>query len=195
MIEETLGLIAGELDQSLRRRAPGASDLVRVTNLVDASGAAVLEAADKVAMFLVNIEREIIPARTPRRVDSGEAAIGTIRPPVHLNLLVMFAANASGPTYREALKQIEGVISFFQARAVFNHANTPELDPDVEQLTAEIENLSTTELSNLWGILGGRYLPSVLYRFRMLTIDAQQIETRRRRIGEALTELAPAGGV
>jgi hypothetical protein len=186
MIEETLRLVSTELDQSLRRRFPGAPSLVALTNLVDPTGAPVLEAADRVAMFLVNVEREIIPARAPRYVDTGPGPIGIIRPPVHLNLMVMFAASPSGVTYAEALKQIEGVISFFQARPLFTAANLPDLDPAVEQLSVEIENLSITELSNLWGILGGRYMPSVLYRFRMLTIDAEQLEVRRERVNRVL---------
>ena len=192
MIEETLRLISDELDRALRRRLPGATSLVALTNLVDSAGGAVLEAADKVAMFLVNIEREVIPARSPRYVDPGAGPIATVRPPVHLNLMVMFAASPSGPTYAEALKLIEGVVLFFQTRAVFTPANTPELPAGVEQLSVEIENLSTTELSNLWGILGGRYLPSILYRFRMLTLDAEQIEAQRRRIEQFDAHAAPA---
>jgi len=85
------------------------------------------------------------------------------------------------------------VIAFFQTRTVFTPSNTPDLPPGIEQLTVEIENLTTTELSNLWGILGGRYLPSILYRFRMITIDAEQIEAQRRRIERTLTQAQPAG--
>ena len=36
----------------------------------------------------------------------------------------------------------------------------------------EIENLDADGLSQLWGVLGSRYLPSVLYRMRTVTIDA-----------------------
>ena len=68
-----------------------------------------------------------------------------------------------------------GTIGFFQAHPVFDRASAPELDARFERLTMEIENLNTTELSNLWGILGSRYLPSVLYRLRMVTIDEGQV--------------------
>jgi hypothetical protein len=36
-------------------------------------------------------------------------------------------------------------------------------------------NLSFHELSNLWGIFGGIYYPSVLCRIRTLTVDEQEI--------------------
>jgi hypothetical protein len=65
---------------------------------------------------------------------------------------------------------------------VFDRANSPALDPRFERITMEIENLSTAELSNLWGILGSRYLPSVLYRLRMVTIDEGQVTGQAPRV-------------
>ena len=114
------------------------------------------------------------------------------QPPVHLNLLVMFAANFSGAVYVEALKLIECVIAFFQARPVFTHVNTPALDPGIDQLSFEIENLSLSDLSNLWGVIGGRYLPSVLYRLRMVTVDARQVIAQPRLVDRTAVDLLPA---
>ena len=188
-------LIANELDQSLRLQTPGASNLVVLSNLVDAAGAAVPDAADKVAAFLVNIEREDVPTRTLQPIDAGQDRVGVLQPPVHLSLMVMFAANFSGSTYTEALKLIANTISFFQSRPVFNHSNTPALDDGIDQLSIEIENLGLSDLSNLWGVLGGRYVPSVLYRLRMITIDARRIEGQRRRVEQVVTDLVPTGAV
>jgi hypothetical protein len=183
----------GELDQSLRRQTPGGGERAVLSNLVDANGAAVPEASDKLAAFLVNIEREVIPVRGSRYVDDGQAdRIGVVRPPVHLNLLVMFAANFSGSTYNEALKMVEHTILFFQGRAVFTPINTPGLNPAIDQLTMEIENLNTTDLSNLWGVLGGRYLPSVLYRMRLIAIDGRALESQPRRVERTTADVAPS---
>ena len=193
MIESALRLIASELDQSLRLQTAGASNIVVLSNLVDGHGAPLPDAADKVAAFLVNIEREDIPTRALRPLDAGQDRTGLIQPPVHLNLLVMFAASFNGPTYNEALKLIANTIAFFQARPVFNHNNTPGLDDDIEQLSLEIENLNTTDLSNLWGILGGRYVPSVLYRVRMITIDGRRLERQPRRVEQVVSTLVPSG--
>ena len=185
MIEDTLTLIVNELDESLRRKTQGIAELAVLTSLVDASGAAVPEATDRLAVFVVNIEREVIPTRTLRRSDDADIdRVGLTKPPVHLNLMVMFAANFSGANYNEALKLIEHTILFFQARSAFTAVNTPGLDPDIEQLTFEIENLSITDLSNLWGVMGGKYVPSVLYRVRLITIDGRSLETQPRRVRE-----------
>jgi hypothetical protein len=86
----------------------------------------------------------------------------------------MFAATFSGVNYPEALKFISQTIAFFQGRPVIDHQNTPDLDPRIDKLMLDIENLNAAELSNLWGILRGTYMPSILYRMRMVTIDAGQ---------------------
>ncbi len=192
VIEAALRLIVGELDQSLRLQTPGPAKLATLSNLVDSHGSPVPDAADKLAVFLVNIEREDIPVRAPRPLDFGEDRLAVRQPPVFLNLLVMFAANFSGPTYNEALKAIADTIAFFQSKPVFNATNTPDLDPGLDRISLEIENLNTTDLSNLWGIFGGRYMPSVLYRLRMLAIDGQQITAQPRRVERTATTLVPS---
>jgi len=98
---------------------------------------------------------------------------------------VLFAANFSSANYPEALKFISSSIGFFQARPVIDQQNTPDLDARIEKVTLEIQNLSIMELSNLWGILSGKYMPSILYKVRMLTIDSQEIS------GEVPTILEP----
>jgi len=114
-----------------------------------------------------------------------------VRSPVHLNLLVMFAANVGGATYREALKLIEHTIRFFQSRSVFTPLNTPGWIRGSISLTLEIENLSTTDLSNLWGVMGGRYVPSVLYRVRLIEIDGEELQAQPRRVSRTRTSVSP----
>jgi hypothetical protein len=70
------------------------------------------------------------------------------------------------------LKFLSHTIGFFQAKPVLDHHNAPELDPRLEKLTFGIETLSLSELSNLWSIMGGKYLPSVLYKVRLVTFDS-----------------------
>lgn len=174
MIAAALGLIASQLNESLRRGFRSVEDPVVLSNLVDADGSAVPLAANKLAMFLLNVEREIA-SRAPGRLDSGKGRIGLQVPPLHVNLLLMFAANFSGPGYPEALKLIGATLAFFQSRPVFDHANSPELDRDIEKMVLELEPLGIADLGNVWGILGGHYVPSVMYRLRMITIAPEGI--------------------
>ncbi len=185
MIDIALRLLANELDQGLRRYAAAAEKLVVVSDLVDSSGAAVADALGHVAVTLVGIEREDVQFRAPQGFDGGQDRLGVRQPPVHISLLVLVSANFSGTHYIEALKLISAAIAFFQGKPLFSQANTPELDPVFEKLSIEIQNLDITSLSNMWGVLGGRYVPSVLYRVRLLAIDAGQLASQERRIEEA----------
>lgn len=178
MLEAAIGLIAAQLNQALRSAFQLSEDPVVVTNLVDVNGTAPVNATNKLVIFLANIERETVVAAQSVRAAAGGGdrdAVAQASAAVHLNLMLMFAANFGGSRYTEALKFISATIAFFQGRARFDHHNAPDLDPRIERLVLDIENLDVTELANLWGILGGKYVPSVLYRMRMITIDSGQI--------------------
>jgi hypothetical protein len=180
MIDLAIQHIATQLNESLRSRFGVAEDLVAMCSLLEPDGAAAPEAGNKMVVFLVNVERDTMPLRKPAAGGAGRMV--TTREPVFLNLLLMFAANFGGNNYREALKLLSGTIGFFQAHPVFDGASSPGLDARFERLTLEIENLNTAELSNLWGILGSRYLPSVLYRLRVVTIDEGQVTGQPARV-------------
>jgi hypothetical protein len=63
------------------------------------------------------------------------------------------------------------VIQFFQAKNVFTPENTTELDPRVQKLIIELHPMSFEQQNYLWGMVGGKYLPSALYKFRLLVIQ------------------------
>lgn len=173
MIDAALLHIAGHLNAVLRRSYQAPEDLVVVTGLQEADGSPAAGASHRLSAFLVNIERDAVPGQPAHLIGSGER-MARSAPPVHLNLLLMFAANYGGTTYPEALKLIASTIACFQATPVLDAQNSPGLDPRLDKLTLAIESLSLQEMATLWGVLGGRYLPSVLYRVRLLTIDARQ---------------------
>lgn len=173
MIDAALQHIAGHLNAVLRRPHQSAEDLVAVTGLQESDGSPAAGASQRLSVFLVNLERDGVPGLPAQVVGTGER-LARSAPPVHLNLLVMFAANYGGTTYPEALKLIGSTIACFQATPVLDAQNSPGLDPRLERLTLSIESIGLQEMAALWGALGGRYVPSVLYRVRLLTIDARQ---------------------
>jgi hypothetical protein len=178
MIAAAINSIGSQLNQFLRRSFGVAEDLVVVSNLTEADGSLVPQVSNKLVLFLVNIEKDSLPGQSQTYGGTGAARMSISPPPVHLNLLLMFAATFSGANYPEALKFISQTIGFFQSRPVIDHQNTPDLDPRIDKLMLDIENLNTAELSNLWGILRGTYMPSILYRMRMVTIDSGQWTTQ-----------------
>lgn len=187
MIAAAVSGIATQLNHSLRRTFKVGEDLVVVSNLTEPDGNLVAQVPNKLALFLVNIEKDTLPYRPSALSHAGLGRTGISQAPVHLNLMLMFAATFSGSNYPEALKFISHTIGFFQSRPVFEHQNTPELDPRIDKLMLDIENLSISDLSNLWGVLGGKYMPSVLYRMRMVTIDSGQLSGQAPYVAQPLT--------
>lgn len=174
MIDSAITILAARLNQFLKRTFDLPEDIVVLSNILEQNGSVAPHVNNKLVMFLVNIEKDTTPARR----DSGHRSVdrhGLTHPPVHLNLYVMLAGHFTGSTYPEALKFISHAISFFQRQPVFDHQSSPDLDPRIDRLVLEIENLDLKDLSSLWSILSSKYLPSVLYKVRMVTFDAGDV--------------------
>jgi hypothetical protein len=167
MIYSVLNTIGEKLNFYLKNRFSLGEDKVILSNLVNQDGSLAITESDKVVVTLVNIQEETISSRLTS-MDRQR--------PVNLNLYVMCSAYFIDKNYPEALKFLSAVISFFQANCVFNHSNTPDLDDNIDKLTFEIVNQELQNQSYLWGTLGGKYLPSVLYKVRMVTIQEGNIQ-------------------
>ena len=178
MINSAILHITNYLNQFLKRTFDLNEDIVALSNIVEQDGNVATNVTNKLVVFLVNIEKDSTPGNLPKRetTQSDKAVMGY--PPVHLNLYLMFAAHFSGNNYSEALKFLSHTISFFQRNPVFDHQNTPDLDNRIAQLTLDIENLNIKDLSSMWTILSGKYLPSILYKVRMLTFAADDIKVQ-----------------
>lgn len=176
MINSAIGHLALQLNQFFKKSYDLTEDIVAISNLLEQDGTVAGGVNNKLVMFLTNIQKDTVPFRQPlgaaETVD-GRAVV--VAPPLYLNLYVMIAANFGGANYTEALKFISNAIAFFHRHPVFDRRNAPDLDKRIEKLILEIENLSIQDLSNLWGVLSGKYLPSILYKVRMVVIDRDDI--------------------
>lgn len=178
MIGSAINQLASQLNEFLKRNANVTYDIVRASNLTEPNGNVVNDVENKLVMFLVNVTKETMPISAPAQRSSVGNRHVESPPPVHIVLSVMVAANFSGRHYPDALKFLSNAISFFQRHPVFDHKTTPDLDERIERLVLDIENLSITDLSNLWGIVSGKYVPSILYKVRMITFDAHDVTAR-----------------
>lgn len=175
MIHAALSHLAERLNEFLARGLGLAEDIVVVSHLAEQDGSVVPSVANKLVLFLANIEKECATGLSPAAQLGNSRSVR--RPqPVHLNLYVMLAANFGGSNYPEALKMISAAILFFQKNPVFDHHSSPGLRRDIEKLILDIENMGRQDMANLWGVLGGKYLPSVLYKVRMVSFDSQDIQ-------------------
>lgn len=176
MIDTSITVIADRLNQYLKNTFDLAEDVVVVSNILEQDGSLAAHIDNKVVVFLVNIEKDSSVGYQSNARTAGAIRSPSGYPPLRLNLYLMIAASFGGKNYPESLKFISQAISFFQRSPVFDHQTAPELDKRVTKLVLDIENISFRDLSSLWGVLSGKYLPSVLYKMRMLTFDAGDIK-------------------
>lgn len=118
---------------------------------------------------LVNVEEDRISKSPENFVRSNSSAIVYKNPKIFLNLYVLFSVNLS--SYSESLKRLSYIIQFFQYQNVFTPITNPSIPEGVDQLILDLISLSYQDLNNLWGILGSRYLPSVMYKMRLIAIN------------------------
>ncbi len=175
MINTAVEHIANQANEYLRRRFELTEDMVVLSSVVEPDGTPSQNAQNKIAMFLVSVERDSISQRAPvaRHDEPGRQPLRNA--PLMLNLYLMVAANFSSKNYSEALKVLASVVQFFQAKPMFDRQNSPGLDPEIRQLVLDIENLSVNDQALMWGSLGGRYLPSVVYKIRMVAVDGKAV--------------------
>ncbi|MDF3014487.1 MAG: hypothetical protein K0Q78_2691 [Cellvibrio sp.] len=175
MIQAALNHLANQLNAHLKRTNNLTEDIVVVSSLVESDGSAAPHTNNKIILLLTNIEKDTVPQSGAARATGLDGRLLLSSRPVYLNLYVMLAANFSGSNYAEALKFISKTIAFFQMQPVFDKHSTPDIDARIDKLVLDIENLNIQDLSNLWGLLGGKYLPSVYYRVRMVAINPDNV--------------------
>lgn len=179
MILACVNHIASRLNHFLKQRFDLSEDIVVVSNLVEHDGSAVSQTNNRITVFVTNIEKDTMPQQAPNYHRPGGGRTVVSSKPIYLNLYVVVAANFTGSNYPEGLKFISNTIGYFQSNSVFDHHNSPELDPGIEKLILDIENIKNHELNHLWGMYGAKYVPSVVYKVRMVVIDGDDIKSQQ----------------
>ena len=170
MINKALNFLEQQLDAVLT--APGDPEALLLTTLVNEKGELNIQAG-QLALMLVNIEEErILKTQQPRERRSGDS-VRFANPEIKLNLLVMLAANPGTDNYLTALDRLSQAITFFQGTSFFDKLKYPVLEPEIEKLTIELFPLSLEQQNQLWASLGAKYIPSVIYKVRLVVIDQE----------------------
>jgi hypothetical protein len=170
MIQEALSCLTDEINLYFRSKLKINEDKAVLSGILSADGSVAIREENKIIITLVNVEKETI---------NGNNAIPNVAVPLNINLYVLFSAYFSAGNYSEALRFLSFVMGYLQQKNVFNRSNTPQMDSHIVKLVFEMENLSTERMNNLWASLGAKYMPSVLYKMRMLTIDGSIVREYR----------------
>jgi len=169
MIYEALQIISEQLDNYLS--SEGLSNLVKLENiaLLESSSENADNIKGKVVLTLLNLEEESALKNTPNfKVRNGKTEYKN--PPVNLNLFLLISANCD--TYDKSLRCISKTIQVFTStNTVYNRTNVAFDVLDYFKFNLEIYTLSFEQLNYVWGTLGGRQLPSVVYKIQLLEIE------------------------
>ncbi|HLT06671.1 MAG TPA: DUF4255 domain-containing protein [Cyclobacteriaceae bacterium] len=188
MISEAANFIKDEVQRYLISRSVVGEGQVILGNIALLESQEVM--TDKLILSVVNIEEEaaLKNGQTYLKNPIGNN-IESVQPPVYLNLYLLFSATLSSSdnsidiSYQSALSRISQVIEFFQSKKVFTLQNSPNFSPTSMEadeanyyelrLIPELYTLSFEQINHLWGSLGGKQSPFVLYKIRLVKIQGQ----------------------
>jgi hypothetical protein len=185
MIHTSLSFLTKELNEYLKIRMDTPDDdKIFLTNVATESGGVVIPDMS-LGLTLINIEEERIFKDQKTTYINDDGFTEQINPEIKLNLYILISANfqdkksnTADDDYVEGLKQLSYVISFFQAKNVFTADNSPglaESDPSIQKLIVELYSYTFEQLYNFWSVLGTKYMPSILYRVRLLRFQERAV--------------------
>jgi len=199
MIRTALEFIKKELENYMVDREQDAASyspghVVDLKPIVLPNGNNNLTDSTHITLMLVNIEEERREGKQNYYMPTDDKKFLKLNPPVEIDLFLLFAANNSD--YPTALRDISDVIEFFQAHSVFDSQKYPSLNASVsdpvnkvwqliDRLSFKLVSLTFEQQNNLWGMLSSKYMPSAVYRVKMLTV----FETKSDEKVAAITEL------
>ena len=130
--------------------------------------------AEKAGIFitLLHIEEETsmkqqTPSYSVSRSFTSPYACANSQPEMYINLYVMFSAQDRN--YETALRNISFVIHALQSNSVISTGKGSDT------LKLSLHQMTMDQNTNLWQTLGAKLMPSVIYKVRMLTVQASPV--------------------
>jgi hypothetical protein len=205
MLSHGLTIVTNELERHLTDSygSPAVSPQVRLGNLAEGVGNGASNAGavarDVLAFSMVNIREE----KTLKNVSNQTRNDVTLRvvyenPPIFLNFHILVAATHSN--YSNALLMLSRAIRFFQFSNVFDqdsvapaslttNAPTNPLDQlEAFKLIFDLYSPTMEEVNHLWGTLGGKQYPFVLYTLRLLELKFKAAQSEAGLIAEVVND-------
>lgn len=168
MLNSVLKFLTGELNTYLHTQIDLPSFEVKLSPIVDGTGNYAFD-GESIAVNLINIEEErVFKSQLPEYQYKEEQHVVLV-PALKLNLYLLFAARFQN--YEQALKFISLILWYFQSHPVFTPQEYPALDQRIERLTLELQSLNYEQLNQVWAFIGGKQLPSVIYKLRMVVLQ------------------------
>lgn len=204
MFRTALEFIQDEINSYIKNRDPvnfGNKDLAVLSNIVDQEGKFNFDDPDssqdhKIIITFVNIEENRVAECQNFTKRKPDGTVQKVNPAINLEFYLLFAAYSDD--YKSSLRNLSFILSFFQTHNVFTEEKYPHLnshaDVDkpwqkIEKLIFNLHTLTFEQQNNLWGAIGAKYIPSVVFKMRMLSVNETEYKHEAPPIMEAnLTE-------
>jgi len=153
---------------------------------------------DLLYLLVVNIKEEKALKNVPTYVRNTALRLTYENPPAFLNFQIL--AVATHVNYVNALSVLSRTIRFFQFRNTFTQDNVDPASIATNQPTHPLDRLesfklifdlyspSMEEVNHLWGTLGGKQYPFVLYMLRMLDLKFRAVQSEVGLITEVISD-------
>jgi hypothetical protein len=164
MIYEVLQTLTDNLNVYFRTKLKIQEDKAELSAIVNQDGTIALQSENKVLVTLFNIERE-----------SFSASPGNVgRQKLSLNIFVIFSCHFSNSNYSEAIRFLDLIITYFEENYTLEVQNIYDGN---NKIKIEIETFNLEKVQNIWSTIGAKYLPSVIYKLRMIVVDSNNISS------------------
>lgn len=193
MIKPALHILTEDLNAFLLQKL-SLTDPVVLHNIAEDNASNTTSGpSDQIYLTLVNVEEETLLKNTAGYNPS--LAPGTKQmPPMRINLYLLFSFKSQH--YKDALDSLSAVMGYCQSKKVWNQQNTVvpafnSLSNQDFEFTLDLHNISFEDSNNMWGNLGGRQLPFVIYKLRMVTLAQDLIQSVSGVVTQPITNVNP----
>lgn len=187
MIEDALKILKFELESHINQSTQAQGEVVTLGNIAfveDSTSNADLR--NHLIISLVNLEEEsVFKNNSFYRPVNGREGLVRANPPVHLNLYILLSAYFPD-LYENALIYLSKAVRFFQGKNTFtiqniqqslNNIGATAIDGDFK-LILDLYTLTFEQINHLWGSLGGKQLPFVMYKCRLIRLDHDYLKNQ-----------------
>ena len=177
MLSKVLTFVSGFLNNEIKMIYGIDHNPIVVSSLINPDGSITENIENKIVISVINLEQETTVKALNNFISDNNNNYARVSPPIYLNLYLLISANYDSSNYMESLKMLSSVISVFQSNTYFTSDINTDMPAPLEKLTFEIFNMPISELSHIWSGIGAKYVPSIIYKVRMITINESLVKS------------------
>ncbi len=181
MLKDALTLITSQLNNYINQQLASVStnEVVVLNSITDGVGGAV-SGKDVVTITLANVEEECVN-RVQQFQKTRQTSVHTyVQPEIRLNLLLLISVrpDTNSESYNDALTKLTYVSQFFQSNPYLDQSEIghPLVSDALERILITLVSPTFEQQSYIWGVQGGAYLPSLLYKVGFVKIDGGALD-------------------